>query len=205
MCGRYCIDDESNILEMNEIIREANERFKETSKLSAMKTGEIFPADIVPVIRAAGSYRYVDLMQWGYPRWNSSGVIINARAETVLEKPMFKGSFESMRCIIPTTGFFEWKHENGKVKKDKYLLRLNDNPMLYLAGLYNTYKDNEGKPYNSFVILTTNANDSVRPIHNRMPVILTDEKKDIWLHDKTLSQLLLNDDNNAELELITKK
>ena len=202
MCGRYYIDDEEDIIEMREIIQEVNERFKDTPELAAMKTGEIFPTNIVPILTAEGSSKRAELMRWGYPRWDGSGIIINARAETAIDKPMFKKGIESKRCLIPTTGFFEWKHENGKAKKDKYLLRFKDDPMLSLAGIYNTYKDKDGNPYNSFVILTTNANDSVKPIHNRMPVILTGDKKDIWLYEEQLSRMLLNVECDELLDLI---
>ncbi len=204
MCGRYYIDDEEDIIEMREIIQELNEHFKDTPELAAMKTGEIFPTNIVPILTAEGSNKRADLMKWGYPRWDGSGVIINARAETAIDKPMFKKGIESKRCIVPTTGFFEWKHENEKAKKDKYLLRLKDDPMLYLAGIYNTYKDKDGNPYSCFIILTTSANDSVKPIHNRMPVVLTESNKDIWLHDGQLSKMLLNVEFDEALELIAK-
>lgn len=201
MCGRYYIDDDDEILEMREIIDEVTERFKDTAKLSAMKTGEIFPTQTVPVILASNNKKHADLMKWGYPHFKGSGVIINARAETAAEKNMFRYSIKSRRCLIPTTGFFEWEHTKGKSKKDKYLIHLNNDPMLYLAGLYNKYFDDERNPYNSFVILTTAANDSMKHIHSRMPVILTRSKKDIWLHDDSLANSILKGEFTQELKL----
>lgn len=201
MCGRYYIDDGEEILEMREIIDEVTERFKDTPKLSAMKTGEIFPTETVPVILESNNKKCADLMKWGYPRFKGSGVIINARAETVFDKNMFKYSIKSRRCLIPTTGFFEWEHKKAKSKKDKYLIRLDNDPMLYLAGIYNTYLDDKRNPYNSFVILTTAANDSMKHIHSRMPVILTGAKKDIWLHDDNLASALLSSEFTQDLKL----
>lgn len=202
MCGRYYIDNEDEIIEMREIIQEVNERYKDTLELASMKTGEIFPTETVPIITADGNRKKVELMTWGFSRWNAPGVIINARAETVLDKPMFRKAIESRRCLVPTNGFFEWRHENGKSTKEKYLLKLSDEPMLYLAGIYNTYINKDGNPYNGFVVLTTEANESVKPIHNRMPIILTQEEKDVWLYDKQISQMFLNNRFNMALKLV---
>jgi len=100
MCGRYYIDDEEDIIEMREIIQKVNDRFKDTPELATMKTGEIFPTNIVPILIAEGSSKRASLMKWGYPRWDESGVIINARAETAIDKPMFKKGIESKRCFF---------------------------------------------------------------------------------------------------------
>lgn len=204
MCGRYYIADEEEILEMREIIREVNERYAHTPEHAAMKTGEIFPTNIVPILTAQGSHHRANLMKWGFPRWDGPGVIINARAETASEKPMFRSGVAARRCLVPSTGFFEWKHEDEKKKKDKYLLRLKEEPMLYFAGLYNTFVDNDGQPTTGFVILTTAANESVAPIHNRMPIILTGNKKDMWLTDELLSRALLVEACDVGLELIAQ-
>jgi len=203
MCGRYYIDNEDEIIEMREIIQEVNERYKDTVELASMKTGEIFPTETVPIITADGNNKKAEIMTWGFPRWNAPGVIINARAETALDKPMFKKAIESRRCLVPTNGFFEWKHEKGKSTKEKYLLKLTDEPMLYLAGIYNTYIKDDGTPYNGFVILTTEANESVKPIHNRMPVILTGGKNDLWLFDEKISPMLI--ENNFDIVLYSMK
>lgn len=205
MCGRYYIDNEDEIIEMREIIQEVNERYKDTLELASMKTGEIFPTETVPIITADGNYKKAELMTWGFPKWNAPGVIINARAETALDKPMFKKAIESRRCLVPTNGFFEWKHKNNKSTKEKYLLKLPDEPMLYLAGIYNTYQKEDGTAYNGFVILTTEANESVKPIHNRMPVILADERKNVWLYESKYINVINNSNFTLKLKVVFQR
>lgn len=176
MCGRYTVFTEDEVIEMREIMREINERYINTAELARMKTGEVFPTDTVPVL-VAGEAR---LMTWGFPKWQGSGVIINARAETAMEKQMFRGPLMQRRCVVPSTGFYEWRHEGGK-SKEKYLISLPGERMLYMAGFYSTFKDKDGKPYAGFVILTAEANGSIAPLHNRMPVVLSPEERMRWL------------------------
>ena len=195
MCGRYLITMEDEILEMREILDQINERYKDEPEAAAAKTGEIFPTDTVPVLIRADEKPQALLMKWGFPKppkrryesseapiWQSSGVVINARAETAQDKVSFRTSLTSRRCVVPTTGFFEWRQDDGK-KKTKYLFRFPETKMLYLAGLYNTFKSAPA-PHLAYVILTTAANPSVAPYHDRMPLVLTpDNNIDAWLAD----------------------
>lgn len=98
-------------------------------------------------------------------------LVINARAETAADKPMFRASVASQRCVIPSTGFFEWDSQ-----KRKYLFQLPGEDMLYMAGLYSI---RDGKP--CYCILTTSANDSMKDIHHRMPLVLKREQVAPWL------------------------
>jgi len=177
MCGRYQVSTEEEIIEMREIIGKINERYKDNPDLSAMKTGEIFPTETAPVLVSQNGKSYAELMKWGFSRWNSKGVIINARSETAMEKKSFHASLLNRRCIIPTTGFYEWqKREGGKTK---YLFRLPETKMLYLAGLY------EKSPLgDTYVIMTTAANPSISLYHDRMPLILLPDVLSQWLMDK---------------------
>lgn len=204
MCGRYYIDDSDEIEEMQKILHEAKGLYKNVPELAAIKTGEIFPSDTVPIIALNNAKNYVALMKWGYPKYSAPGLIINARAETALEKPLFKDGILLRRCIVPTTGFFEWKHVSGKTKKEKYLIRPTDSPMLYLAGLYNIYVNDNGNTYKSFVILTSSANDSIRPIHDRMPIIIDETEKDMWLNDTQFAKLLLSPKAMKSTNLLSK-
>jgi putative SOS response-associated peptidase YedK len=185
---------EDEILEMREILNEINERYKDAPEAAAAKTGEVFPTDTAPVLIRAGETPQALLMKWGFPKppqrryassgapiLQGSGVVINARAETAQDKISFRPSLSSRRCVVPTTGFFEWRQDDGK-KKTKYLFRLPETKMLYLAGLYNTFKS-EPAPYEAYVILTTTANPSVAPYHDRMPLVLTPDNIDAWLTD----------------------
>ena len=111
------------------------------------------------------------------PEYQGSGVIINVRAETASEKRTFSGALAARRCVIPSTGFFEWTHTQGQ-KKEKYLFNDPQSPLLYMAGLYTPAPDGALPRY---VILTTAANESIRDIHDRMPVILRKEEIGEWV------------------------
>jgi len=183
MCGRYAIFTEEENEEIREIINEVNERYKDTETLTKMKTGEIFPTNTVPVITADfKNNKVVNLFKWGFPNYKqSSGVIINARGETLEEKQTFRKIIHTQRCIIPASSFYEWKILDGK--KTKHLIRTADNNVFYMAGIYNSYIDKDGNPYTGFVIITTEANKKMSEVHNRMPVILSKGDTNIWLQN----------------------
>ncbi len=163
-------------------MQEINRRYANTSEYARMKNGEIFPTNTAPVITMIDKQVQACLFTWGFPGWQEGGVIINARSETVAEKAMFRQAFVNRRCVIPATGFYEWQKVPGKKKKDRYLFSMPDTPVLYMAGLYSVYEQ-DGIKLPSFVILTTAANLSVQPIHNRMPVILEKHEQETWLKD----------------------
>ncbi len=132
-----------------------------------------------------------NLHAFAVPKWRGAGVIINTRAETAAEKPMFKGPLRSRRCVIPSTGFYEWAHAGGKQQKDKYLLTEPGKDMLYMAGMVDSFKDESGGRQDAFTILTTAANDSVAPLHDRMPVILRTDELEAWLRDGAFVRTVL--------------
>lgn len=137
--------------------------------------------------------RHFQLLKWGLiPSWSKDPSIgnrlINARGETVSEKPSFRAAFKRRRCLIPTTGFYEWqKHQDGK---QPFYIRLQSQQPFAFAGLWETWED-----ISTATIITTSANDQLEPIHNRMPVILNSEDYDTWLdpdnQDKAELQSLL--------------
>lgn len=125
-------------------------------------------------------------MSWGLiPSWAKDQVIgqkmINARSETLTQKPSFKRVFVSRRCIVPATGFYEWAKE-GKQKVPMHFV-LRGNGLMGLAGLWDIWKypDGEGRDHYSFTIITTSPNELLSKVHNRMPVILRQEDEDRWL------------------------
>ena len=127
MCGRYVVFTDEENDELIEIINGINQRYK--NEAQQMKTGEIFPTNTVPVI-TAGSDNHGDLnlFKWGLPNYaKPSAVIINARSETLQEKPTFRRLISAGRCLVPASGFYEWKAaegaDNSSKKKDKYLIR----------------------------------------------------------------------------------
>lgn len=128
----------------------------------------------------------VTTLQWGLiPFWSKDPSIgnkmINARAETVAEKPAFKEAFKKQRCLIPANGFYEWqKLKDGS--KQPYFIRFEDKHPMAFGGIWDRWKSLEGKVIQSFSILTTQPNEVMKPIHNRMPVIIDPEKFDVWLN-----------------------
>lgn len=169
MCGRYSLFDEQDNTEVQSIIREVNQQYPDMP----IRTGEIYPTNTVPIIISSGDAIKPVPCVWGFPQYSGSGVIINARAETVTEKRMFSDSLYYRRCIVPSTGFYEWDKQ-----KQKYFFRLPGENMLFMAGLYRDF--DVGR---RLVILTTSANASMRDVHDRMPVILPRDMLSMWATD----------------------
>lgn len=152
----------------------------------------IAPTQTAPVVRVTGKEgnRLLGALRWGLvPFWAKDPAIgnrmINARSEGVESKPSFRAPFKRQRCLIPTTGFFEWKRLAGgtrsKPNKQPYCIRMDDERVFAFAGLWDRWKDPDGEVIETYTILTTEPNDSVRPLHNRMPVILAPDDYAQWL------------------------
>jgi len=143
----------------------------------------VSPSFVMPVITKK-SPKKIQFMKWGLiPSWAKDPSIgnkmINARAESILEKPSFRNSFKNKRCLVPATGFYEWKKdENIKIP---YYFKPKDDSIFSFAGLYDLWVDAEGKEILSYTIITTEANEIMKPIHNRMPIILQKMDEDKWL------------------------
>lgn len=171
MCGRYSLADE-RCEEMKMIISAIDLRYPR----SAWHFGEIRPCDSAPVLVSDAGKVHARLFAWGFPSRTSP--LINARAETAAEKPAFADCLAKRRCVVPAAGFFEWDE-----KKGKHLFTLSGNSMLYMAGLYSLYG---GLP--RYCIITTAANDSVSPVHHRMPLVLLHGQVRPWLDQPGLSR-----------------
>jgi putative SOS response-associated peptidase YedK len=129
--------------------------------------------------------RKIVSMQWGLiPHWAKDDKIanklINARSETIAEKPSFKNSYKKSRCLIIADGFYEWK-DTGFKKKPFYICFKNEKPFT-MAGLYDKWINSDGKIITTCTIVTTEANEIMQPIHHRMPVIIEPENYDLWLN-----------------------
>jgi len=175
MCGRYLFLTDTDCEEIQNIINMVSNKYKP----SEIAKGEVFPTNSVPVIYSYKGRNILSSAKWGFPSFKSNGVIINARAETVAEKAMFKGAFTAKRCIVPANGYYEWLAEDRK--KTKYLIKVKEKPVFFMAGLYEMFSDKKGNPYAAITIITTQANADVAFIHDRMPVILQDEAINTWL------------------------
>lgn len=168
MCGRYVLFNDAEMADIRDIIEEVQRKSN-----SEIKTGEIFPTDKAPVLIQSSEKLVPEAVKWGFPVFKGSGVIINARAETAPEKPMFCRSLQTTRCVIPSCGFYEWTHSGEKVK---YQFNLPGSGALYMAGLIGEFAGER-----RFAILTTAANSSMIEVHNRMPVVLTYPEIDKWI------------------------
>lgn len=169
MCGRYTLFDEDEDAEITAIVEQIRQNYPDV----AIKSGDIYPTNTAPVVLANGGRLTAQPVVWGFPKFGASGVIINARAETAWKKTMFAESLKYRRCVVPSTGFYEWDRE-----KRKYLFRLPGETSLYMAGLWRDF-DGERR----LVILTTAANASMADVHDRMPVILPRELVRAWATD----------------------
>lgn len=144
------------------------------------------PTQDLPVIIIEREKKKIELMKWGLiPAWADNPAIgtrmINARCETLSEKPSFRTALKTRRCLIPADGFYEWRL-TGKGKQP-VRISLKSEDVFTFAGLWETWKSIEGKVLRSFTIITTQANELLAPIHDRMPVILLPEQEKDWLSD----------------------
>ena len=144
----------------------------------------IAPTQNVPVILQKEGRNHAELLRWGLvPFWAKDIAIgnqmINARAETLSEKPAFKQLVKDRRCLVLADGFYEWRKE-GK-GKTPMLFKLASGEPFTFAGLWDAWKKPDGAVLQSFTIVTTEPNELVKPVHNRMPVILSDSDAKVWL------------------------
>jgi len=200
MCGRYTVFTEAEIIEMNAIIAEVSRRFGS----GAVKTGEIFPTNIAPILTMEDHRLAPRPVFWGFQKWNGKGVLVNARSDTALnpdtawKRDIFHKPLLTRRCVVPSTGFYEWAFVKAyeqqvslftdeeakpppKSPKIKLHFRRPGTTMLYMAGILNTFKDANGAARDSFCILTTSAKHSIARFHERMPVILSPEECEDWI------------------------
>lgn len=188
MCGRFTRTAETPEIAVQFGVKEV------TSDLGP--SYNIAPTQDIAVIISEGEKRLVQV-RWGLiPAWADDPKIgnrlINARAETLVEKPSFKNAFRKRRCLIVADGFYEWQ-KSGATKKPIYI-RLKSGRAFGFAGLYETWISPDGEEVTTCTIITTEPNELMKPIHNRMPVIVPKDKEDIWLHpdsyEEELTELL---------------
>ncbi len=191
MCGRYTISHSTeDILERFNVLKE---------KFELAPNYNVAPSHTVPVIlsekvESDQPVRVMQLIRWGLvPFWvrdtRSHKPFINARVETVMEKPSFKSSLHKKRCIIPADGFYEWKTVEGK--KQPIRIRLPGDQLFGMAGLYDDWTSVDGVTVRTCAIITVPGNEAMSEIHNRMPAILTAEGESVWLDPATKDAKIL--------------
>jgi putative SOS response-associated peptidase YedK len=189
MCGRYTQSKSA------EIIAKA---FQIDNVSDIKPRYNIAPTQSVLTVLqpAASANRQSKMLHWGLiPSWakdrKMASKLINARAETVAEKPAFRSAFRKRRCLVVADGFYEWQQQENKKQKQPFYFRLSDGEPFAFAGLWEHWQDATGEEIESCTVLTTEANDLMRPIHNRMPVILESKNYDLWLDSEATKPELL--------------
>jgi putative SOS response-associated peptidase YedK len=212
MCSRYFLDDDGNVIAYT---------FRVPVREPLRRRFNIAPTQVAPVIRVneAGE-REIAMMRWGLvPSWakdlSIGNRMINARCETVAEKPAFRDALKRRRCIVPASGFYEWTGSPGH--KTPHAITVEGRPLIAMAGLWECWKDAGGAPVETFTVLTTEANRFMSAMHDRMPAILPEENVGGWLEgpaenacrligpyadepmrERAVSRMLNSPDNDSE-------
>ena len=183
MCGRFAIYSS-----VQSIIDYA----KALSEIDSFEPNyNAAPEQNIPIILKENGRKILKLFRWGLiPFWAKKGKIgyklINAKAETIAEKPSFKYAFQKRRCLIPANGFYEWDKD-----KQPFYFHLKEQNLFSFAGIWDKWKSPEGREVYTCCIITTTPNKQVQKIHNRMPVILEEEDEQKWLNNELFSKVQL--------------
>jgi len=187
MCRRYAL----RVIDLTgqvRLIMDADIRFPSHFNIA--------PSSTNPVIVSAPEGNHLRMMEWGLiPHWAKDIRTMprpaNARAESLAEKPMFRGLLAHHRCIVPASGFYEWRTEG--TRKLPFYFHRKDGSLLTFAGLYDAWQAPSGETRQTYTIITTAANELMAPIHDRMPAILTDEDVQRWLSRDVLLSVAMKE------------
>src|SRR5574342_267927 len=176
MCGRFSLGASAATLAGHFNVQETLAR---TGRYNIAPTQEI-----LTIVQPAGAGRQLRRMRWGLiPAWAKDPAIgnqlMNARAETIAIKPAFRKSLRERRCLILTDGFYEWEAQGRR--KQPWFIRMRDGHPFAFAGLWDGWRDPEGRDVESCTVITTTPNDLIQRFHHRMPVILPAKDHDLWL------------------------
>jgi len=179
MCGRYALTSPPDVIA---------ERFGLAWTPDIPPHYNIAPSQMIPVVRNAEEGRELAMLKWGLiPSWAKDASIgtrlINARGETLGDKPAFRNAYRHRHCLVPADAFYEWKPISGR--KQPYCIRMRDHTVFGMAGLWERWKDPDGQVVESCTIVTVDANALVGELHDRMPLILAPGDYDAWLSTET--------------------
>ncbi len=192
MCGRYSLG--APLIDLVDIFDVPLPEFEHPPRFN------IAPTQDAPVVAVGGRGRRMGLLRWGLvPSWaKEPGLgsrLINARSETVAEKPAFKGAFQRRRCLVPADGYFEWRKgapdTPGSGAKTPFWIHREERLPMAFAGLWEKWEPRQGPPLHTFAILTTEATAAFQDIHPRMPVILPQGEWARWLDPGAVAEELL--------------
>lgn len=179
MCGRYAITSAPEALR-------ALFRYAEQPNFPARFN--IAPTQPIPIVRLIEGRRQFALVRWGLvPSWvkdpNAFSLLVNARGESACDKPAFRNAMKYRRCLIPADGFYEWQ-ARGKGPKQPFYIHARSGEPLAFAGLWESWMGPNGEEVETALIVTTEANETLRPLHDRMPVVVPPEAFDLWLNTR---------------------
>lgn len=190
MCGRYTLRQRTEqIVQRFDVARVIEETFAETAAEPRFNIAPTQPVDVV----IENGVRTLEMMRWGLvPAWakdpSIGGKLLNARAETLLEKPSFRTALARRRCLIPADGFYEWQRQ-GKSRQAMHI-HLPGDALFAFAGLYDEWTSPDGSPLRTCTVITVAPNALMAPIHDRMPAILRPENEAAWLIGGDAASLL---------------
>ncbi|HWK95371.1 MAG TPA: SOS response-associated peptidase [Pseudolabrys sp.] len=199
MCGRYTLTASPQAI---------RDFFRYAEQPNFPPRYNIAPTQPIAVVRLINRQRQFALMRWGLlPSWvkdpKAFSLIVNARGEGVLDKPAFRAAMKRRRCLIPADGFYEWK--TGGSRKQPYYIHGKSGEPLAFAGLWETWTGPNGEELDTVAIITTDANRTVSPLHDRMPVIVSPAAFDLWLDtdniDAAAASLLIRPAPDSLLEV----
>ena len=173
MCGRFYCDEDENERILT-LYKKAREKYPEND----ISSGDIYPGDIVPILDNKSD---ICINKWGLENpYKKNAIIINSRSETINQK--FKDYFENKRIVIPCSGYYEWND-----KKEKYYFNLDSREVLFMCGI-----STGSSPNDRFSIITREASDNLKMIHNRMPLILEEKSVNKYLLDNDFAKYILS-------------
>jgi putative SOS response-associated peptidase YedK len=198
MCGRYDLSENPAAIRT---------RFHVPSVPGFSPNADLRPTDRAPIIRRSHESTELECVpaRWGLvPLWAkdlSFGThCINARSETVATQPSLRGAFKARRCLVPVNAFYEWSGPKGH--RSKWRIRLKDEGIYSLAGLWEWWRDPEsGEGVETYTIITTAANEAIAKLHDRMPVVLRHEDEERWLDPKATEQEVLVPFDSGAMEI----
>lgn len=177
MCGRYTFTEPESL----------PERYHLPAAVTIKPNYNAAPTQTMPVVHLEAGKIEFALMRWGLiPSWAKDKTIgyklFNARSETVFDKPVWRSAIKNRRCLVPATGFYEWKRE-GTAKKQPFYITVKGHEIFSFAGVWETWHDEDGQELHTYSILTTAPNEEMSALHDRMPVILHEDDEEAWLHE----------------------